>query len=158
MSGITLTIPGTPVPQGSMTCVGRRGFHQLIPSNRAALKPWRDQIARAADQAAAAGHWWHDQPVHVTLRFTIVRPDTIPRRVRPWPHVARGGDLDKLVRAVLDGLVQGHLLDDDSRVVILDASKAYPDTHPSPAAHGYSADPGVIVTVRPIGDTQDTLI
>jgi Holliday junction resolvase RusA-like endonuclease len=58
-------------------------------------------------------------PYAVALSFLMPRPG---RPEHPWPSL---GDLDKLERAVLDGLVRGGLLADDRHVVELRSSKAF---------------------------------
>ena len=57
-------------------------------------------------------------PYDVALEFRL----HTPRKHGAWPT---GADLDKLVRAVLDGLVQGGAISDDRHVTALTASKAF---------------------------------
>lgn len=59
-----------------------------------------------------------DPPYKIGLRFVMPMVDD-PK----WPWPSRDGDLDKLARAVLDGLTQGDLILDDRHVVQLDCSK-----------------------------------
>ena len=58
-------------------------------------------------------------PVSVKVRFFLPRPSTVRRE---YPSVYP--DLDKLVRSTLDALNKG-VIDDDSRIVDLDAKKRY---------------------------------
>jgi Holliday junction resolvase RusA-like endonuclease len=61
-----------------------------------------------------------EPPYDIELEFTM------PEGQRPkwgWPTV--DGDLDKLVRAVLDGLTQGGMLVDDRHVTRLVTTKAF---------------------------------
>lgn len=125
---VTFQVVGVPVSQGSKTgyVVGRRAV--LVDANAKALKPWRAQIAKAADLGVT-----FDCPVYVGLRFFMPCPKR-PKFSRP----AVKPDIDKLARAVLDGLTDGGLLADDSRVVDLHVSEMY------------SESPCVMVTVREV--------
>jgi Holliday junction resolvase RusA-like endonuclease len=71
----------------------------------------------------------------VSAVFTLRRPSSAPKRRRVWPVNARSGDLDKLVRGVLDPL-HGFVFTDDAQVVSIAAAKVYPgegdDALPSP--------------------------
>ena len=113
---VSFFIEGVPVPQGSKTVSQAKGRAWLRDANAAKLKPWRHVIAAHADLGVT-----FDCPVTVTLSFVLPRP----KRPR-WPVPAVKPDLDKLVRAVMDGLTDGGLLGDDARVVNLTASKRYP--------------------------------
>lgn len=134
-----------PVPQGSMTCVGRGNRHNVQPSNKAELHRWRAQVVRAGRALPVtqlAG------PIGVQVTFTLPRPASVPLRARPWPQ-SKGpgtGDIDKLLRAVLDGLTEAGLWRDDSQVCDARAVKAYPDT-PGPEAADRLDQPGVVIRV-----------
>lgn len=117
-----------------MTCVGSgvtirpgqapRGNHNVQPSNKSDLYPWRDKVAVAAKRARTQlGAWWvcHD-PVRVDLTFTVDRPPSV---TRDWPSVAP--DVDKLARAILDGLTAGEIWNDDGQCVWLFIVETYPD-------------------------------
>jgi Holliday junction resolvase RusA-like endonuclease len=132
---IVLKVRGTPVPQGSMTCVGGGGrpsktgkiiaVHNVQPSNKAELHAWRNKIAAAArlavEKIPGAVFISHD-PVQVDLTFTFERPKTV---TRDWPSVPP--DIDKLARAVLDGLTYGEIWADDGQCVLLNVVQTYPD-------------------------------
>ena len=96
----------------------------MIHSQGSALTAWRSQIGYAAREAGAKPHL---EAVHIEMIFTMPRPKTV---TRPEPSVAP--DLDKLVRAVLDGLT-AVAYRDDGQVTSLMATKEY------------GADPGVWV-------------
>jgi Holliday junction resolvase RusA-like endonuclease len=124
---ITVTIPGTPVPQGSLRSGGRG---QLFYSNAAYLKPYRNNIADAVRQAAGASHEQWTGPVTVRVLFLFERPKS---------HVLKSGglrrgianekltppDLDKLTRSVLDAITQSGVYADDAQVTVLEAAKDY---------------------------------
>lgn len=118
-------VAGVPKTQGSMRHVGRgRMVHAK------GLIEWRDKVVQATKDQADLTDAIHE-PVHVNLRFTLPRPKTVTRL---FPTAKQ--DIDKLARAVLDGLVIGGLLNDDGQVITLRASKEY-----GPA-------PGVLIGVR----------
>ena len=142
---IVLKVLGTPTPQGSMTCVGGGPGrpHNVQPSNKAELNAWRNRISAAAKQAVEklnAGWVSHD-PVRVDLTFTLERPKSV---TRDWPSVHP--DIDKLARAVLDGLTGGEIWQDDGQCVVLNVAKAYPDAavH-APIPEDVLEVPGVVI-------------
>jgi Holliday junction resolvase RusA-like endonuclease len=114
---VSFFIEGVPVPQGSKTVSQAKGRAWLRDANAARLKPWRHVIATHADLGVT-----FDCPVIVTLSFVLPRPQK-PR----WAVPAVKPDIDKLCRAILDGLKDGGLLAEDSRVVTLTATKRYPN-------------------------------
>lgn len=119
---------GTPIPKGSMKCVGRRGNrgHVVIDSKIKTLKPWQAAVAAGARAEATRGVF--EGPVRATLLFTLPRPSSVKPAARPWPSARSGGDLDKLTRGVWDGLQDGGLITDDAQIVLVTAVKFYPDT------------------------------
>lgn len=118
--GIAFIVRGTPAPQGSKRAfvVGNRA--RVVEDSKKSA-PWRDSVAAAAADAMN-GALPIDVPVTVTVTFFFARPKSVKR---PLPSVAP--DVDKLARAVLDGLTAGGVFTDDSRVVDLHAKKRYRD-------------------------------
>ena len=123
---VELFVPGVPVQQGSKTLAHGGGKTWMRDANAKRLKPWRAEVAKAADVGVT-----FDCPVEVRLRFLMPRPKR-PRFSRP----AVKPDIDKLTRSILDGLTSGGLISDDARVVKLVAEEYYDEY------------PGVHVTVR----------
>ena len=111
-------VAGTPVPQGSMKGFNRGG-RVIITSDSPGLKPWRAKIAQHAGEQ---GGEYLEGPVRLTCVFVLPRPKSVPTRKRPRPSVRP--DLDKLVRAVGDGIT-GVWLQDDSTIVEIVAEKFY---------------------------------
>jgi Holliday junction resolvase RusA-like endonuclease len=109
---ITFQVDGQPVPQGSLKVINGRVIH----AKGSELAAWRSAIALRAREAGAKPHI---EPVEIEMIFTMARPKTV---TRPEPSVAP--DLDKLVRAVLDGLT-AIAYRDDGQVVRLTATKEY---------------------------------
>lgn len=140
-----ITAYGDPAPKGSLKCVGRNGRHQLIEDNPK-TKAWRERIA-AAGRLAAARHGQIDGPIIVDATFTIERPASVPASKRPWPVTRSAGDVDKLLRLILDGLDDGGLYGDDAQIVTATACKCYPDTVGVPDRLDR---PGVIIRIEGI--------
>jgi crossover junction endodeoxyribonuclease RusA len=109
---ISFNVAGLPIPQGSMRVYNGN----IVHSQGSALAAWRSAVALSAKTAGAKPH---TEAVHIEMIFTMPRPKTV---TRPEPSVAP--DLDKLVRAVLDGLT-AIAYRDDSQVTSIVASKQY---------------------------------
>lgn len=138
-----ITVRGIPAPQGSKRHVGNG---RMVESSKA-VGPWREAV-RAETQRTIAEtpvedlrlHW---HPVVVDIVFYLPRPKGHmsarggPRDSAPVHHTTRP-DLDKLARAVLDGLTAGGMWSDDNQVVRLVAEKQYADDYP----------PGALITVE----------
>jgi crossover junction endodeoxyribonuclease RusA len=129
---VIIRVSGRPAPQGSKRHVGNGRMVEMSK----AVGPWREAV-RAETQTemwtqGRAGRPM-EGPVAVRLRFWLTRPAShygtgrnkavvkasAPRRPAGRP------DVDKLARAVLDGLTMGGAFADDSQVVELQASKWY---------------------------------
>jgi len=116
-------ISGKPVPQGSLKFINGHAIHVRATD----LAVWRADIARGC-----ANFQYHEGPVSIELKFVMQRPKTVKRE---HPHVRP--DLDKLIRAVLDGLT-GVGYRDDEQVVSIDARKTY------------GSEPGVFIALGPV--------
>ena len=92
----------------------------MIESSKA-LPAWRKAVTEAARQAHTETPI--DRPVTVQADFFMPKPKR-PRFDVP----ATAPDLDKLQRAIGDGMEQGGLLANDSRIVQWIATKHYGDT------------------------------
>lgn len=108
-------VQGTPVPQGSLRSSGRG---VLFYSNDKELKPWRRSIATAARESYN-GEFGIDLPVYVRAKFLF------DQLKKPKPYKTSAPDLDKLVRALLDGITDSGIYCDDSRVVGIHTTKEY---------------------------------
>jgi len=113
-----IEVAGIPAPQGSKRHVGGG---RMVESSRA-VGPWREAVRAETQRARDGETFGSDEPVVVDILFHLPRPKSAPKRVT-WP--VKRPDLDKLVRAVLDGLVAGGALADDSQVVCLTVSKQF---------------------------------
>lgn len=126
MSIVTIEVTGRPAPQGSKRHVGGGRMVEMSKS----VGPWREAV-RAECQRA--GIETFTGPVHVRLIFRAERPQGHYRTGRN-AHLLRDSaprfpagrpDIDKLARAVLDGLTAGGAWKDDSQVVRLYLYKTY---------------------------------
>lgn len=144
-----MTVIGHPVAQGDLTAMplmkrgtrapvigkGGRPIINMVHSNAETLKPWRNEIA----QMAVANGWKAmgldalDEAVILRLTFYFSRPAAhfgtgrnagVLKDSAPLYPEASGSDIDKLSRAVMDGLT-GIVWKDDRRVVTLAPRRRY---------------------------------
>lgn len=116
-----IRINGIPAPQGSKRHVG----HGAMVESSARVKPWREAVRSETQrrlEAGLAAPIGAGEPVVVDLMFYVPRPVSLPKRVL---LPAKRPDLDKLIRATLDGLTDGGLLHDDAQIVGITARKHY---------------------------------
>lgn len=113
---IAFFVAGLPAAQGSKRHVGGG---KLIEMSKA-VGPWREAV-RAETQRTMLDFSLVG-PLEVRLAFFLPRPASLPKKVQ-WP--AKRPDLDKLARAVLDGLTAGGAWKDDGQVISLIATKEY---------------------------------
>ena len=123
---IKITINGNPAPQGSKT----RNRAGAVYESSKAVGPWREAIRAETQRAAEAPM---AGPVSVLIGFRLTRPRSHyrtgrnARQLRPaapaYPDTRP--DIDKLARAVLDGLKAGGAFGDDAQVVTLACAKGY---------------------------------
>ena len=114
-------IEGVPVQQGSKTAFVRGNRAVVTDQNAKKLKPWRAHV-KEVTEAAAARHEQFVGALGVTLVFFMPRGATV-KRARP----SVTPDIDKLTRAVLDGITDSGAWKDDALVVSLHASEWYAD-------------------------------
>ena len=108
-------VHGRPVPQGSLKFINGHAIHVRAQD----LALWRADIANGARKAGlnkAQG------AVEVALVFTLTKPKTSKRK-----EPSTTPDIDKLIRAVLDGLTDV-AYEDDKQVTKVSAIKQYGDT------------------------------
>ena len=110
-------------------------------------KPWRQDVRHTALELLPDG-WYAmmDKPILVSVTFVFARPkghfrtngELKPKA--PSHCTARIGDVDKLSRAVLDGLTE-ICFNDDAQVIALNAQKRY----------ARNEQPSAIITIAAIG-------
>jgi Holliday junction resolvase RusA-like endonuclease len=129
-----LTVNGTPVPQGSKVVYGRHP----VEANKQ-LRPWRAHVCMEARTAAGPRL---NGPLVGVLAFTLRRPTSARKRDH---HPIHKPDLDKLVRAIFDALVDAGWLEDDAQVVELNTTKRWvgePQTLEQPGVWIYLEEVG----------------
>lgn len=142
---IHLTVYGAAQPQGSKSGFSARGSTR-VAMREGGSKAARDRHKDWRQAVATAGRAWQDstptplldEPLAVSIVFHLPRPKSSRRW---WLWCRSRPDLDKLVRAVFDGLT-GVIWTDDSRVVELRARKPYGDP------------PRAEVTITPLGTAE----
>lgn len=140
---IKFRVNGIPAPQGSKRHVGGG---RMVESSRA-VGPWREAVRAEAFRAITElwAHELYQEPMSVTVVFVLARPKShlyqggnppVGSTVRPSApaYPAKRPDLDKLARAVLDGLVAGGVMADDSQVVSLNCAKVFAGNGEAPGA------------------------
>ena len=128
---ITIEVRGLPAPQGSKRHVG----HGVMVESSKAVGPWREAV-RAETQRVMRDHG--DRPplegaLAITVTFELPRPrghygtgkNAGKLRTAAPRDPATKPDLDKLLRAVLDGLTAGGAWTDDAQVVRIGTVKRY---------------------------------
>lgn len=147
-----------PVPQGSYVCKSRHlpGLHSNVqPDNETKLKKWRKLVAKAGAAIRPADRGPLVGDLFIFATHTIARPATVPLRERAWPlkKSPGHGDVDKLSRALLDGLADGGVYLNDAQVCGIHITKRYPDSPPSPFVdpRDHLDRPGVVIRIYPMG-------
>jgi crossover junction endodeoxyribonuclease RusA len=163
---ISFRVYGTPAAQGSVRAFHNRVVQGGSAERRARLGSWCADVTAAALGACERAL---EGPVSVYVRFVLTKGSSLPKR-RFWVHTRP--DLDKLVRATLDGLT-GVCFGDDAQVVLLHAAKHYatPGEAPGAAVMVYGSEEidavavGMSLSVydplarpRPVVDVPTTLL
>jgi crossover junction endodeoxyribonuclease RusA len=128
-----IEVAGIPAPQGSKRHVGGG---RMVEQSRA-VGPWREAVRAETQRVCQVfvdrNSFLSDLEfltgcaTRVQITFRLPKPKSTPARVL-FP--VKRPDIDKLARAVLDGLVAGGALADDSQVVDLLVSKRFATTRP----------------------------
>ena len=109
---------GHPATKGSTRSFMAKG-RMVTKGANPRTKAWQGVVAHAAHEAGAVRH---EGPVEVSVAFVFARPKGHygAKGLKPsapaYPTTRAQGDVDKLLRAVLDGL-DGVCFGDDSQVV-----------------------------------------
>lgn len=115
MGRVAFTVDGLPAPKGSRVFLGKGRSRE----SSAKAGPWAEAVATLAMANRPAGRTL-DPPYWIELHFRM------PEKANPkWAWPSSDGDIDKLVRATLDGLVGGRLLLDDRHITKLYAEKEF---------------------------------
>ena len=135
---ITFFIPGIPAPKGSRRHFVKSGKVVSVDANPK-TRPWEMDVAWVTREKMNGKSPLHG-PIGVRVAFQMPRLKSTPKAAR-W-HTKKP-DIDKLERALLDGLKLGGAYVDDSQVCRVDKCKRYE----MPNATEMSAGPGVWVSI-----------
>lgn len=151
---MTITVYGSPAPQGSKKFMGVRGGKGIMVESSKAVKPWREAVKSAGLEEMEMGERPSgdltyfppaEGPIEVRMTFTLPKPKSAPKRRRTYPD--RTPDLSKLVRSTEDALTQAGVWEDDARIVKCTASKVYPGEG-TDALH----IPGAVIHIRQVSE------
>lgn len=139
-------VPVEGVPKGSKKAIHVPGIGRslIVDSNGKALRPYE---AAVSSYAAEAGCTPVDGPISVSVCFVRSEKKSAPKTYRPFVQAAP--DVDKMLRAVLDGL-QGFAYKFDSQVAHAEGFKFYP------FGEKYKY-PGTYITIRSGKDIPEVL-
>ncbi|MFB6665884.1 RusA family crossover junction endodeoxyribonuclease [Streptomyces parvus] len=162
---LTIVVHGRPAPQGSKKYAGHRRnaasgrMSAVLVEQSKRVKPWRHLVTTATTTAMTATHIKQyggypmdgtqplDGPLEAEIVFTVLKPASAPKRRRTWPTTRHSGDVDKLIRSTFDGIADAQAIADDSRIIRVTATKAFPGEHP-----GALDQPGAIIRLYTLGD------
>lgn len=127
---VTFEILGVPAPQGSKTRMPNGAVVEgSSKTGRAKHKSWRAAVTETArDIADTEPGTPYDGPLQVSIEFRMPLPASRPKKAQQaalrggWPCSVKP-DLDKCVRAVLDGLETSGLIAGDSRIFAIEATQ-----------------------------------
>jgi hypothetical protein len=129
----TCRVVGIPVPQGSSRgfvvphAAGKRGFRAVVTSDNKKLRPWRQEMRSAFEEAftriwersgdSGPRGWLFSSAVEVSATFIFPRLAWHDQQKKPRqkPHTTKP-DLDKLLRALADALTESCVLRDDALI------------------------------------------
>jgi Holliday junction resolvase RusA-like endonuclease len=137
---IEFTVTGVAQPQGSARAFvpfkwaaaavrRKQAPRAIVTHDNPKTKGWQQLVAEQAQDAV--GDQLFLGPVVLTVTFRLPRPESLPKRTH---HHTKLPDLDKLVRAIGDGL-SGVVFLDDKQIVDLHARKIYTSGARPPSAH-----------------------
>lgn len=158
---LTIVVHGRPAPQGSKKYAGHRRnaasgrTSAVLVEQSKRVKPWRALVTAATREARVVSRIGNvpvhlptlDGPLEADIVFTVLKPTTAPKRKRTWPITRHSGDVDKLIRSTFDGIADAEAVADDSRIIRVTATKAYPGEHPEALDQ-----PGAIIRLYTLGD------
>lgn len=145
---------GQPAPKGSMIPRKLKDGRVVVVEDNKRTKPWRRAIAAAAPVHLSERADQY-QPIKIVCAFALTRlpaQEGLPGPVKRATGGV-GGDVDKMVRLVLDALEDCGVLVDDAQVVRVEAWKLFADA-PDWPRYGV---PGMYCRIEPVGYVPDEL-
>lgn len=120
-------VPGRPRTKGSLKVITPRGRKPILIEDHKHSEPWRKRI-KAAIQSQCVITEPCARPVQVQATFYFERTGPSAQHLH-WPVLNAGvnanGDLDKLLRNLLDAMTDSGLILDDCLVVSVHTSKRW---------------------------------
>ncbi len=110
---------GEPIPQGSKSATARGGRAVLFEANKK-LKPWRETITRQVRHQFNGQAFEPGEPIRARILFTLTKPASVKRL---WPTAKP--DVDKLTRAIFDGVADAGVFAGDQQIIAVTAFKVY---------------------------------
>lgn len=128
---IAFRVYGEPVPKGSTKAFYIKKIGRTVTTaGNKNTKAWEQRVATEAQKAQDEHHFYcsEKRAYAIDLEFYFEKPKSKPKKVM---NMLTRPDLDKLVRAILDGLT-GVLFTDDALIDEIKAVKRYcaPDQPP----------------------------
>ena len=146
-TAVTFVVKGVAQPKGNLRTRGyvdKAGeIHTRAYEAGKGARPWMQIVNRAAQDYAGGVYFGKHVAVRIAIAFFLPRPD-LPKRFR---RPVKKPDIDKLTRAVLDGL-KGVVYHDDGQVVDLIVRKAFAMTEPHVRVVVDHAEPLDEITVQ----------
>lgn len=162
-SELVVTIPGHPKPKGSLKCVGARGGRGHVLIESVDNKSWRETVTGWIRTAIRHGVRADiGQPLGAEITFTLERPQShygtgrnagkVKASAPKHPVSHATGDVDKLLRLILDALQDTDLLPDDCAIVEVTTRKAWPGAEDGLKSWAYDVlpYPGVKIRLYPL--------
>ena len=125
---ILIEVQGIPKPKGSLKHIGRGRLVEQV----AGSGTWRNQVAWACREQYKGEPL--AAPAVVDFEVRVAAPKSAPKTRVTMPATRSSVDVDKHARNILDALVDGGVLADDSRVVDLRARKRHCLSSEAPGA------------------------
>lgn len=156
MTVYKVSVKGEPVTQGSMKGFYIGGHVVMVHQKEKALLSYREAIARAfRDTVARPPPYFPDHtPVVVCIIAYLKKPKSAPKN-REYPSV-KGKDVDKITRAVLDGMT-GTVYKDDSQVVFTLAGKCYANSNEEEHTDIYALDVATFLSFIPVNAVFESM-
>lgn len=123
-------IPGRPRSKGSLKVITPRGQKPRLIEDHKHSKPWRQRMVNGFRLIAplSRAELPYAGPVSVVATFVFERHGETSKTL-PWPTLNAGvnaqGDLDKLLRNLLDALQDAEVIADDAQVCEVITSKIW---------------------------------
>jgi Holliday junction resolvase RusA-like endonuclease len=142
---IEIAVAGRPAPKGSRIAGRTKDGRTYTRAASKYEEPWVEAV-KTRTQIVMRHHRTPAPPYAVRLDFHLKKSQHRRKDAPEYPTV---GDLDKLARAVIDGLVKGGAMEDDKHVTVLTASKRFAESDETT---------GVVAEIRSLAPARQTAV